>query len=1586
MKKAMLVLFALVVALSLLAGCGQQASGPVSDSAEPMKIETLRFMPYAYLGESFDLREVILMEDDVEYSATALYVDIETRTEHFLDVVDLCYTPVEIQETVVTLTATRGNETVHKVVYIPTSIRAEPLDDIYCSSGSGGGGDPGFSKTVNIDPNYLYGEDSTTSLKISWNSVDPHPWGNSFLNITNSDAMALFTDQTWENAIVTFWVYNPNDKAVEIQCVHVDEGFYTDFTNTPGPHRMFAEPGKWTQCFYSVRRGGTVGKPGVDNEAYLCLKFRYEDYSTTDSYDFEFYIDNLDVVPAEMYPDVDTTYVKSKETREQGWENSGTDTGWEGAYIIYDYDQKMGEGSECSMKATFPGEKGKTHSFVCINPGGWPQDEWPDMTGGIFSGYFKFENAPAKVKLDIVNDKWETSNQVEFKLSAVGDGWYYGYVDMEDVQVGSYRNDNIIRIRIHFSDVTDDTVIHLDTIKFNYKYVHRVFEEFSADWINMSTDSGPYYWNVKHAFVTDKLKGENTVRSIQAIAPANAAGRFTFNTSAQKELEPGLNMRNGTLGAWFYFGTQLPNASMLVTSDNWKGSIALPFVFTKNTGDGWYYGELHGSDIKFVEQANASRVIRITITFPATYTIYMDNLHWFANVENDLIAAEIDPSVLYDAGDMLAGTKNISYDDHHWENSPNDDGKEDYFTGFTCGPTEDKQFTNGEKSVRAWYYKAAAGANQSNVIAQMSFSKSYDMRNKWLAFDIRVDSEGKEQVSLGLRLHNASWGNINEVNKTIKINPDETYKTVVLDFNDVYLPNAKLDQLSFVSFYFNFSTNVEYDRTIYIDNVYLMDYIPDDAITGDEVPMPLGPEDLYDGGDLLSTATEYYNQWGQVGEGKADACGSVSTDVLRNDDETNPMSAYSVQSWKYALAEGAANFRVQMSLHKSHDLTGKNLEFDVKFVNNTNQTVGIELYNNWTSLQKDNTPLLTWTGDGSEDWQKVFFSAQDVEAAIASSGVQTTDHSEIALMTFRLSMGSETEGERAVYIDNVAFTKSDFFEAENDLLYPATANTADWIDDMVLEQDDINVADTLSVASWACKAGATVANNAAVATFDLGAGVDMTGKFLTFEGKSLTAQKLSVILYNENNQQMTKPIPVSADAGDWYTFLLEIEKYLGTSEPEATEPEATEPEVVDPEATEPEVVDPEATEPEATEPEASEPEATEPVVPALNAIRYISFVFDYEENTGSDRAFYIDNVKLFEREDKASDWIHMPLLNKDGMQTASTGYNANHVYTDGFNGTAPVASTLSLEAVASADADSIFTLDVSGRVPALQHRGTLDVWFYFGNQEPVASMMVVDGEDNISNVLPIEFVRSRKGWFSASIDLTAVTYESETHAGSIKGLAFAIPAGYTVCVDNISYTDIVETPEMDMIHLPHDEGEFDYVNVVDVNSAQSLYAVAPADKSLNIIFTPETAMNMSNGTISAWFYFGGEAPSAVRFTASDAAANSSGYISFQFDTENPVNGWYKGTVDTSTVTDESKAEVLMNVTKFAIQIRKGVAVNIDTMTYVANPVVEEEVETETTESEAEQVEAVVQEEVVETVEVAEEATETVEEVTEAVAE
>ena len=71
---------------------------------------------------------------------------------------------------------------------------------------------------------------------------------------------------------------------------------------------------------------------------------------------------------------------------------------------------------------------------------------------------------PIKVSLDIdkledykdlkFGKEWKFSNKLPMQLTAVGDGWYKGTLDVYDFDFGTPKNDGILRIRFTFSGIS----------------------------------------------------------------------------------------------------------------------------------------------------------------------------------------------------------------------------------------------------------------------------------------------------------------------------------------------------------------------------------------------------------------------------------------------------------------------------------------------------------------------------------------------------------------------------------------------------------------------------------------------------------------------------------------------------------------------------------------------------------------------------------------------------------------------------------------------------------------------------------------------------------------------------------------------------------------------------------------------------------------------------------------------------------------------------------------------------------------------------------------------------------------------------
>jgi hypothetical protein len=83
-------------------------------------------------------------------------------------------------------------------------------------------------------------------------------------------------------------------------------------------------------------------------------------------------------------------------------------------------------------------------------------DALPNMNEGYISAFFYFGDQEPNAKIRLTDDKWNGGASYPFTLIDLGDGWYYGYVDMANVyfyadQIANGADKNeIIRVSIYF--------------------------------------------------------------------------------------------------------------------------------------------------------------------------------------------------------------------------------------------------------------------------------------------------------------------------------------------------------------------------------------------------------------------------------------------------------------------------------------------------------------------------------------------------------------------------------------------------------------------------------------------------------------------------------------------------------------------------------------------------------------------------------------------------------------------------------------------------------------------------------------------------------------------------------------------------------------------------------------------------------------------------------------------------------------------------------------------------------------------------------------------------------------------------------
>lgn len=672
-KKKIILSVAIFIVLALvISGIVIAVSSSGKESGK-LKITLIPNIPEAYIGETYDVAEIIQQESGVKYSISACYQNYYEMKEYEVETDGLTFCPEEEFDICVEILAYKGNEKAKKIINVPVTYQADPIDELLESNGTLGWADTGIVKTLTRDETYLKSEDSHTALEVNFRGSDMHDFGTAIFSLANFRLVDLWSDQTWNNAVLTFWVYNPMPEDFEFQLrVHDSQTGLVDvdWTNDDNAYRQIAKAGEWTQICFSMHKYG-ITRPLTTTEDLtiedaLNIKIQYAgraDWQSLENlYEYQLFIDGIDVVDASNFPDLDTEMESTNETVDQGWENMPLDTGWQGVVTKYNYHEMQGEGSTCSLQADFSGSESLEKPFMVLSPEAALASEaisqLPNMNGGTLQAYFKFENMTPEVSVDIyrsVNDAWLNSNVCPMELEEIGNGWYKAALDVSNISFDSVDNDEIIRIRFNFTGANKNSRVYIDTIKFESKNVKRVFEDAKKDWINLALDTGQT--NVTFNRVQDHLKAEGSVLAAKVNAPANEVGRLWFspeNSVLSNSIAELPDMSKGVLHAWFYFGDQTPVASVRLYNDQWGGSREVAFSF-EDKGNGWYYGSISNTLFNGYDKGDSSQIIRIEIIIPESYAVYIDGLMSYPNEKFEF---DVNYADLFDCANITVHSAN----------------------------------------------------------------------------------------------------------------------------------------------------------------------------------------------------------------------------------------------------------------------------------------------------------------------------------------------------------------------------------------------------------------------------------------------------------------------------------------------------------------------------------------------------------------------------------------------------------------------------------------------------------------------------------------------------------------------------------------------------------------------------------------------------------------------------------------------------------------------------------------------------------------------------------------------------------------
>ena len=880
--------------------------------------------------------------------------------------------------------------------------------------------------------------------------------------------------------------------------------------------------------------------------------------------------------------------------------------------------------------------------------------------------------------------------------------------------------------------------------------------------------------------------------------------------------------------------------------------------------------------------------------------VYLDNLRLVDEIpaEPEVTEAPTEPEVTeaptepqpQDENDLLANCSGIVYNKDHWAEG----------TGLTVAP--DTENITGEGSIRSFAFTADETVSTTLAAAQFHLGQSYDMTGKNLAFDVKYVADTREQQQIGVRLHMNSWGNINDINRILKINPGD-WRTVVVDFTSVINEGRDLSDLSLITFHFDFSNNTGVERTIYIDNVRL---VTDEQTQLIEDPLP-EPQDEND--MLGQTENISYDKphWENVDNG-VDSDGNpiddVTTGLTCGRDTDNITGEGSIRSWYFA-ATAEASFEhavAQLRLGQSYDMTGKSLAFDVKFESGNADAVqyfSVNLHNSdWSDVVIARSVRVD-----QNNWQRVVLD-------FSESIISGKDLSDISFITFSFDFVSNTGAERTVYIDNVQLVD---IENVNDDITNMTHDSGMTTAPVFFHTSDKTWGDDAQSLRVVTAAGAneiTLHAQNAVEKGLLENYPDMSSCIVNGYFWFGDAEPFAELSITEGSwaRSMYSPFSFEAVGDGWYYGTLNSHEII--YDDSDTQAGATSDQVL-----------------------RLSLRLTE------NAIVYLDrFTVTQIDPEPVDPHDLLGDLKYFvyDKEDWGEEY--------------GLGYGRNEEYLYGRES----VRSWSFTATAAANAESAvaqFRLKKSHDMSDC----TLLLDVYYASEGTAAQTIGVRMHNsNWGNINDVNrtFDVAPNAWTTIVVDFSSVL-NAGADLTDLRFISFYFDFAETTGCERAVYIDNVrlyrsETVREDWINMSQDSGSYykntetNITNDVDAikaeGSYQGLYVKSPADSVGKVTFNTDQAVikgeidalpDLISGTLSAWFYFGDAQPSAY-VTLTEYGWKGSRGTHFTFG-ENR-NGWYYGTLDCSTI-GYSEIENPGLIRRITINLPAGYEGYIDGLTY-----------------------------------------------------
>ncbi len=312
MLQKRIIVAVLLLALSIsIVGCGGQTTAPTEPEKPQYKLFTqMDIIPPAYVDVSYDLGQVIIEQDDVEYKYKATYTDPESGKEKKLTVKNRKMTPKVFTDIYVTVTAELGYDTETTEFIIPITTEADVMDTLLTGNGKADTADDGVTKEIAWETDYLKAEGSVSSMKVTFSNPADSENGTKLFDLSNSSLMAYYSSRVWDNSAVTMWVYNPMEQDVALKLTSYDSAndktlLWNSVDNT---QIQYAKAGQWTQVAFSLYQMDirqvlyhSVEQNRTDS---LELHARYTGNETC-----TLYFDGIDIVDALHIENLQTGYI-----------------------------------------------------------------------------------------------------------------------------------------------------------------------------------------------------------------------------------------------------------------------------------------------------------------------------------------------------------------------------------------------------------------------------------------------------------------------------------------------------------------------------------------------------------------------------------------------------------------------------------------------------------------------------------------------------------------------------------------------------------------------------------------------------------------------------------------------------------------------------------------------------------------------------------------------------------------------------------------------------------------------------------------------------------------------------------------------------------------------------------------------------------------------------------------------------------------------------------------------------------------------------------------------------------------------------